>query len=139
MQNEGAKRVTSVGKGIWVSKFKFSDEAGEKGGKEMKGKSKVTIGLITSIALLLIALPLLGVCAEPKPQGTLNIALASLAEEGFLSPVGESAQARVWPLVFEYPFYLNEKTQKPMPGLAKRMEYSKDGLTLTMYLRKGVQ
>ncbi len=98
--------------------------------------TRLTIGIV----LLLIALPLLGegAPAKPKPQGTLRIALGSLAEEGFLPDLGDSEQARVWPLVYDYPFYFNLKTRKPIPGLAERFEYSKDGLTLTIYLRKGV-
>jgi hypothetical protein len=56
----------------------------------MKRKSKVTIGLIIGIALFLIALPLLGVCAEPKPQGTLKTAWASLGQEGFLVDYGDT-------------------------------------------------
>ncbi len=77
------------------------------------------------------------VSAQPKPEGTLNIALANLAEEGFLADLGDPEQGRVWPFVYEYPFYLN-KDRKLMPGLAEKFEYSKDGLTLTLFLRKGV-
>jgi peptide/nickel transport system substrate-binding protein len=104
----------------------------------MKAKPKVIIGLIIGIALFLIALPLLGVCAEPKPKGTLNIALANLSEEGFLSPKGGGEQVRVWHLVYDNMLYFNEKTGKPIPGLAERFEFSKDGLAITLNVRKGV-
>jgi peptide/nickel transport system substrate-binding protein len=102
-------------------------------------KSKFNIGLIVGIALVLVALPLLGVCAEPKPQGTVRVAMASYSTEGFLPDKGSPDEARLWPIVYEYLFYLDEKTRKRIPGLAKRLEYSKDGLTLTVYLREGVQ
>jgi peptide/nickel transport system substrate-binding protein len=104
----------------------------------MKGKPKVIIGLIIGIALFLIALPLLGVCAEPKPQGTLKTAWATCAQEGFLPDQGDTMQARVWPIVYEYPFYKHERTREHIPGLALRSEMSKDAMSYTMYLRKGV-
>jgi ABC-type transport system substrate-binding protein len=44
----------------------------------------------------------------------------------------------MWPLVYEYPFYIHEKTRDYIPGLALRGEYSKDAMSYTMYLRKGV-
>jgi len=89
------------------------------------------------ISLAFIVLPSLGVCAEPKPQGTLNMAVVSLAAEGFLPDVGTVDQARAWVIVYDYPFYFNKKLER-IPGLATRYEYSKDHLTLTLYLRKGV-
>jgi ABC-type transport system substrate-binding protein len=104
----------------------------------MKKKSKVNIGLIIGIALFLIALPLLEVCAEPKPQGTLKTGWHSLAEEGFLVDYGTGEQQRSWVLVNENPFYKHEKTREYLPGLALRGEYSKDAMNYTMYLRKGV-
>jgi peptide/nickel transport system substrate-binding protein len=107
--------------------------------EKMENKSKFTIALIMSIALFLIALPLLGVCAEPKPQGTLKTAWASLGQEGFLVDYGDTDQSRMWALVYEYPFYIHEKTREFIPGLALRGEYSKDAMNYTMYLRKGVQ
>jgi peptide/nickel transport system substrate-binding protein len=67
------------------------------------------------------------------------IALATLAEEGFLADMGDSNQARVYPLVYDYEFYNDEKAKELIPGLAKRFEYSKDNLTLTLYLQEGVQ
>ena len=106
----------------------------------MKAISRFSLRLTIGFALFLIVMPLLaeGAPAKPKPQGTLKIALGSLAEEGFLPDLGDSEQARVWTLVYDYPFYFDLKTRKPIPGLAERFEYSKDGLTLTIYLRKGV-
>jgi peptide/nickel transport system substrate-binding protein len=105
----------------------------------MKKKSKVTIALIMSIALLLIALPLVGICAEPKPQGTLKTGWVSLGQEGWLIDQGSSDQCRMWPYIYEYPFYRNEITREYIPGLALRSEMAKDGMSYTMYLRKGVQ
>ncbi len=103
----------------------------------MKAQSKVIMGLIMSIVLLLMALPLLGVCAEPKPEGTLNVAVASISQEGFLADLGDIDQGVAWVLVYDYPLYSNQKGDI-LPGLAERYEYSKDGLTLTLFLRKGV-
>jgi peptide/nickel transport system substrate-binding protein len=104
----------------------------------MQGKSKVTIGLIIGIALFLIALPLLGVCAEPKPQGTLKTAWSTLEQEGFLPDYGDLYQSVMWPLVYEYPFFKHEKTREDIPSLALRSEMAKDGMSYTLYLRKGV-
>jgi hypothetical protein len=100
----------------------------------MKGKSKVTVGLVIGITLFLIGLPLLEVCAEPKPQGTLKPAQAFCAQEAFLGYYGENEQTRVWPLIYEYPFYGHEETREYMPGLALRGEYSKDVMNCTMNL-----
>jgi peptide/nickel transport system substrate-binding protein len=117
----------------------------EKGGrKKMKGKSKINIGLIIGMALLFVAFPLFAMAQgqgdkNAKPEGTLRIAIASLAEEGFLGHIGDSTQARMYPLVYDHLFYLDEKTDEFIPGLAKRFEYSKDYLTITIYLREGVQ
>ena len=106
----------------------------------MKERSRLNIGLTIGVAVVLIALPLVGqgTPAKAKPQGTLRIAIGSLAEEGFLQDMGDSEQGRVWSLVYDYPFYFNVKTRKPIPGLAERYEYSRDGLTLTIHIRKGI-
>jgi peptide/nickel transport system substrate-binding protein len=107
----------------------------------MKENSKVNRALIIGMALLLIGLPLLAkeAPAKPKPQGTLRVALAGLAEEGFFPDMGDAQQVLMCPVIYEYLFYINEKTRKPMSGLGERFEYSKDGLTFTVYLRKGIQ
>jgi peptide/nickel transport system substrate-binding protein len=73
-----------------------------------------------------------------KPEGTLKVALFSFAEEGFLPSIGLSQQADLWDLVYDYLIYTDMKTRKPIPGLAKKWEYSKDFRDLTLYLREGV-
>ncbi len=92
------------------------------------------------MALLLIPLLLFTkeALSQPKPEGTLKVALAGFGEEGFLPDIGDLEQGRAWSLVYEFLFYPNVKTGEPIPGLAKRFEYSKDYLTLTLYLREGV-
>jgi peptide/nickel transport system substrate-binding protein len=106
----------------------------------MDRRSKVRVGMMMSMALLFIALLLSGgeILAQPRPQGTLRIALPTLAEEGFLPDMGDSNQCRMYPLVFDYPLYFDDKTDEIIPGLAKRFEYSKDNLILTLYLREDV-
>jgi hypothetical protein len=49
-------------------------------------------------AVLLVALPLFTkkTLAQPKPVGTLRIALARLTEEGFFCDMGGSIQSRVF-------------------------------------------
>ncbi len=104
----------------------------------MKRKSIVTIGLTIGIGLTLMALPLPGICGEAKPEGTLRIARNYLAQEGFLPDYGDTDQNRVWPMVYDCAFFKNEKTRANIPGLALGGKYSKDALSYTMVLRKGV-
>jgi peptide/nickel transport system substrate-binding protein len=109
----------------------------------MDKKSKVGVGMIMiGMALLLISLLLFPkeTRAEPKPKGTLRVALATLAQEGFLSDLGNVNQSHVFSLVYDHLFYNDEKTQpsKPIPGLAKRFEMSKDAMSYTLYLREGI-
>jgi peptide/nickel transport system substrate-binding protein len=107
----------------------------------MKRKIDINMGLLLGITvLLLIALPLLSsqAAAKAKPQGTLTIAIGSLGEEGFLPDMGTLEQGHAWDPVYEFPYYLGVKMSGVQPGLVERFEYSKDGLTITMHLRKGV-
>ena len=77
--------------------------------------------------------------SEAKPEGTLTAALPTLAEEGFLPDRCSATSAPLWEPVYDFLIYSDSKTQKPIPGIAERWEYSKDYKTLTFHLRKGVQ
>ena len=74
----------------------------------------------------------------PKPEGTLVIALETLHEESFLPDIGGGGNCQWWEIIYDHLLYTNMKTREPIPGLAKRWEYSKDYLTLTVWLREGV-
>ena len=78
------------------------------------------------------------ILAQPKPEGTLNVAVAELAEEGFFGDLGDLEQAWAWVNVGEFPFYVDPRNGNPIPALATGYEYSKDNLTLTLHVRKGV-
>ena len=89
----------------------------------MEKKSKVGIGMmVIGMALVLIALPLFAkeALAQPKPEGTLRIALPTLAEEGFLTDMGDSNQTHVYSLVYDYPFFYDEKKRELIPGVAEK-------------------
>jgi len=67
----------------------------------MEKRSKVAVGIMMlGMTLLLFALPLSAkeTWAQPKPEGTLNVALSGLAEEGFLPDFGDLMQAWAWSL-----------------------------------------
>jgi len=67
------------------------------------------------------------------------VALPTIGDEGFLPDViAVTNSARMYTLVYDYPLYNDEKKDEPIPGLVKKFEYSKDNLTLTLYLREGI-
>lgn len=107
----------------------------------MEKKSRVGIGMMMiGMALVLIVLPSFQkeTLAQPKPEGTLRAAWPTLAQEGFLPDYGDTDQNVNWCLVYDFPFFKNEKTRENIPGLALGGEYSKDASSYTMHLRKGV-
>ena len=79
--------------------------------------------------------------AAAKPEGTLTVAVPTLAEEGFLPDRNSAAATPLWECVYDYLIYdhSSNPTAKPIPGVAERWEYSKDYLSLTFRLRKGIQ
>jgi peptide/nickel transport system substrate-binding protein len=106
----------------------------------MKEKSKARIVLLISIVLLLIVLPLVKVEAATRPEGTLTVALQTLAEEGFLPDRCSGATGPIWESVYDYLIYSDNAAKgKVIPGVAERWEYSKDYRDLTLWLRKGIQ
>ncbi len=74
---------------------------------------------------------------EAKPEGTLTIRMPSLYEEGFLPWVGGSASF-LWELVYDYLIY-TRLDGSAVGGLAERWETSADAISVTAWLRKGVQ
>ena len=74
----------------------------------------------------------------PKPSGSLTIGVRNLGEEGFLPDIGMSGQSPLWRVVYDQLIWWDSKTEKPIPGLALSWEESKDFLTVTVKLRKGV-
>ena len=116
----------------------------------MEKKSKVGKRMMLIVmSLLLIALPLFAreTAAQltpqgnlnAKPEGTLHVAEADYAEEGFIPDLGDGdGESRAWAQVLEYPMYRNGKTGELLPGLATGYEYSKDYRTLIIHMRKGI-
>jgi len=73
-----------------------------------------------------------------KPQGELVAALQGFGNENFLpwlDPVFSHCQL----LVYDMLIYWDFENFKFLPGLAESWEVSKDGMTTTFHLRKGVQ
>lgn len=91
--------------------------------------------------MVLVGLPLFTkkTLAQPKPQGTLVIAMPTLYEEGFLPDIGNSGQIYLWEIVYDYLIFTNMKTRDPIPGLATKWEYSNNYRDFTLWLRKGVR
>jgi peptide/nickel transport system substrate-binding protein len=107
------------------------------------GKRMMLIGVVLLVALSLFvtespAQPTPQGNLNAKPEGTLNVAVASLGEEGFIPDLGGMEQSRAYVNVLEYPFYINGKNGNIIPGLATSYEYSKDYRTLTLHMRKGI-
>lgn len=110
----------------------------------MIGKSKVNPVLSISIVLFLIALPLFraeaATAAKPKPEGTLTVAIQTLAEEGFLPDRNSGSTGPLWECVYDFLLYSDAAAEgKIIPGVAERWEYSKDYRNLTLWIRKGIQ
>ncbi len=76
--------------------------------------------------------------SAPKPEGTLEIALPTAAEEGFLPWIGSGTQGIQWEIVYDYLIYTSPATGGSKPGLAKRWNYSKDYRTMTIWLQEGI-
>ena len=89
------------------------------------------VALSLTITILLAFSPTDGFSAS-KPEGTLVVAWDSLREESFLPWVGTAGQCDWWEIIYEYPFYLNLKTEEYIPGLALRYEYSKNYSEITI-------
>ena len=106
---------------------------------EKNSKIDKKMMLIGMTFLLIVLSPFTTeILAQPKPEGTLNVAVAELAEEGFFGDLGDLEQAWAWVNVGEFPFYVDPRNGNPIPALATGYEYSKDNLTLTLHVRKGV-
>ena len=76
--------------------------------------------------------------AVPKPEGTVVIRLDSAYEEGFIPWIGSGSQYRIWEIVYDYLIY-TKMDGTNIGGLAERWEESADALTVTAWLRKGIQ
>jgi len=107
----------------------------------MKTPSKPSIVLLIGMVLLLIGLSLVQAQAAAKPEGTLTVAVPTLAEEGYLPDRNSAAATPAWECVYDYLIYdaSSSPTPKPIPGVAERWDYSKDFKTLTIRVRKGIQ
>ncbi len=74
-----------------------------------------------------------------SPSGTLNVALSTFESETFLPWNGGVARQSYLLTIYDVLVYSDPKTDQQLPGLAEKWELSKDGKTVTFYLRKGVQ
>jgi peptide/nickel transport system substrate-binding protein len=105
----------------------------------MEEKSKTRVVLLMGVILFLLVLSFVKAEAAAKPEGTLTVAVPTLGEEGFLPERNTASAAAGWECVYDYLIYYDSIADKPLHGLAERWEYSKNGLSLTFYLRKGIQ
>jgi peptide/nickel transport system substrate-binding protein len=107
----------------------------------MEKKEKISILSVIIIVLSFFALfsGNTEAASKPKPEGTLTVAINSLAEEGFLPDRCSGTTGPLWEAVYDFLIYSDTATQKTIPGVAERWEYSKDYRTITFFLRKGIK
>lgn len=77
--------------------------------------------------------------AGRPPSGSLNVALSTFEAETFLPWNGGVARQSYILMIYDVLVYVDPKTDQLVPGLAEKWDLSKDGKTVTFYLRKGVQ
>ena len=96
---------------------------------------------LTAVLLFLLTSPLAwNAEAAVTPQGTITVAVTTLAEEGFLPDRNSTSSGPLWECVYSHLIYTPHLPNgKFMPGVAEKWEYSKDYRTLTFKLRKGIQ
>jgi len=105
----------------------------------MKTTLQVSIVWFIALTFFFLGLPLVEARAAAKPEGSLTVAVPTLAEEGFLPDRNSAAATPAWEAVYDYLIMYNNTTNKALPGLAEKWEYAKDALSLTFRLRKGIQ
>ena len=83
-----------------------------------------------------------GEAPSAKPEGTLTVAMSSLGPLGDLLPWfgGAATQGKTFlgPMA-DWLTYTRHDGEEVVPGLAERWEISEDNMSITFYLRQGVQ
>ncbi|MFC2004448.1 ABC transporter substrate-binding protein [Chloroflexota bacterium] len=113
----------------------------------MKHKMKSKLLLLPLVFLVLISLIVVSCAPAPapaptptptaKPEGTLEFAAPSLGKEMYMHWGAPFSDTLLSLAVFETPAYPSVEAE-PIPGLAKRWEYSTDYRTFTLWLREGI-
>ncbi len=76
--------------------------------------------------------------ARHKPTGTIVAAVISLGSEMWLTAAQPVVTSTITTPMYEFLIYRHQSTDELTPGLATKWEMSKDALTWTFDLRKGV-
>lgn len=94
-----------------------------------------------SVWLLGMALLMAGCSSDEdaNDDDQLVIAISTFSESTFLPWNGSTGRKIYVDLVYDYLTYIDPETDEELPGLAERWEFSPDGKTHTIWLRKGVQ
>jgi|SaaInl8_200m_RNA_FD_contig_121_75030_length_4038_multi_3_in_0_out_0_3 peptide/nickel transport system substrate-binding protein len=78
--------------------------------------------------------------APAKPEGTLTMALQTIAVRPWIGPFsqGENTEKPYWAPIYDY-LVFDAGTDDYIPGLAESWEVVPDGMSITFKLREGVQ
>ena len=95
---------------------------------------------LSKLSLVLVCI-LCAACTDPDDDAdpdALRVAISTFSDGTFLPWNGSSGRKPYLDAIYEYLVYLEPGGLEPTPGLAERWEAAPDGLSFTLWLRKGV-
>ena len=91
----------------------------------------------TLLTVLVVSMATPG-CSGPAAQDALRVAMPTFSDGTFLPWNGSTGRKPYLDTIYEYLVYIDPETHELRPGLAERWQVAPDGLSVTLWLRKGV-